>query len=213
MKTRIWLVVIVSIGAYLLFNSCSKGMAETNMSINELKSTTLAAQATYLAGIEAVPSPQCIITGTATAEEIAGILFMREEEKLARDLYTYLYGKYNLPVFSNISKSEIVHVSAVLNLMKGFNITDNSNNNAGEYVNPAIKALYAKLKAIGDASPIDALKVGVIIEQTDIADLQKNLSAVQNASIKTVYTNLLKASEAHLRAFTWNLKVRGVVYP
>jgi hypothetical protein len=96
--------------------------------------------------------------------------------------------------------------------MTGFKIEDNSSNNPGEYVNADIKALYEKLKTMGDLSVIDALKVGVLVEQTDIADLQKQLSLVSNASIKTVYTNLSKASEAHLKSFIWNLKVKGVVY-
>ncbi len=213
MKSRLILSAIAIAGTIVLFNSCSKGVAGTGFTTPELKSATLATQAAYLAGTEVTPNPLCTVTGTVTYEEIAGFLFMREEEKLARDIYTYLFSKYNLPVFNNISKSENVHVTAILNLIKGFNIADNSNNNAGEYVNSDIRALYAKLKTMGDLSLIDALKAGVMIEETDISDLQKQLSVTRNSSVRIVYTNLSKASEAHLRAFTWNLKVRGVVYP
>ncbi len=104
-------------------------------------------------------------------------------------------------------------MTAVLNLINGFKITDNSNNNPGEYTNQALKDLFVALKAKGDVSVAEALKVGVDIEIKDIKDLKDELAMVQNASIKTVYTNLSKGSEAHLKAFTWNLKVRGVVYP
>ncbi len=90
---------------------------------------------------------------------------------------------------------------------------NNSNNNPGEYTSSELKDLFVQLKAMGDVSVVEALKVGVLIEQTDISDLQKELLTVENTAVKTVYTNLSKASEAHLKAFTWNLKIRGIVYP
>ncbi len=218
MKIKILLSAIVILGTFAFFSSCTNGIAETDAATaasaeSELKSATLAAEACLLTGTVLTPSPICTVTGTATEVEIAGILFMREEEKLARDIYSYLFLKYNLLVFNNISKSENIHVTAVQRLMTGFTIADNSSNNPGEYVNADLKALYAKLKTMGDLSVIDALKVGVLVEQTDIADLKKQLSLVDNASIKIVYTNLSKASETHLKAFIWNLKVKGVVYP
>lgn len=138
---------------------------------------------------------------------------MREEEKMARDVYAYLYDKYKLPVFKNITKSENAHISAVLRLIEGFKITDNSTSSAGVFTNTHISELYQQLITMGNISVVDALKVGVLIEQTDIADLKKELLSVENVSVKTVYTNLSKASEVHLKAFIWNLKVRGVVYP
>jgi len=159
------------------------------------------------------PVPVCVLSGTVTESEGAGLLFMREEEKMARDVYAYMYAKYNLPVFGNITKSENAHMLAVLRLITAFKITDNGNNNPGEYTNTHIKDLYQQLITMGDISLVDALKVGVLIEQTDISDLEKELLTVQNASIKTVYTNLKAGSNAHLKAFIWNLKIQGVVYP
>ncbi len=219
MRTKIFISSVVILGTLSILSSCTKGVAETDAAItaisaeSDLKSATLAAEACLLTGTVITPSPVCTVTGTATEAEKAGILFMREEEKLARDLYSYFFLKYNLPVFNNISKSENIHVAAVQRLMTGLSIADNSSNNPGEYINADLKALYVKLKTMGDLSLIDALKVGVLVEQTDIADLQKHLSVVDNLSINTVYTNLTKASEAHLKSFSWNLKVKGVVYP
>jgi hypothetical protein len=138
---------------------------------------------------------------------------MREEEKMARDVYTYFYAKYKLPVFLNVSKSENAHMSAVLRLITGFQITDNSTNDAGVYVNASLTVLYKQLIALGDISLIDALKASVLIEQTDISDLQKELLVVENVSVKTVYTNIMAGSNAHLKAYIWNLKINGVTYP
>jgi len=218
MKTRIFLASVAILGVLVLPGSCSKGIVGTDDTLLadesvDLKSATLPGTCILTGTIADVPITGCTITGTVNETEAAGLLFMREEEKMARDVYAYLYDKYKLPVFKNITKSENAHMSAVLRLINGFLITDNSSDNPGEYTNIHIAELYNQLIAMGNVSVVDALKVGVLIEQTDIADLQKEMLTVENTSVKTVYTNLLKGSEAHLKAFTWNLKVRGVVYP
>jgi hypothetical protein len=214
MKAKIFLSSMIIMSTLALFSSCSEGIAGTEeVDYPELKSGTIPATCILTGTIADVPIPACTATGTVTETEIAGLLFMREEEKMARDIYAYLYEKYKLPVFKNITKSENAHMSAVLRLIEGFKITDNSSNNPGEYTNTHITELYNQLITMGNLSVVDALKVGVLIEQTDIADLKDELLVVANTSVKTVYTNLQKGSEAHLKAFTWNLKVRGVVYP
>ncbi|MDP3912892.1 MAG: DUF2202 domain-containing protein [Bacteroidota bacterium] len=218
MKTRNLILSLAILGVLILPSGCSEEIAGTDESVTEdvaadLKSATLPVPFILAGTIADVPIPVCTITGTVTEAEAAGLLFMREEEKMARDVYSYLYLKYKLPVFNNISKSETAHMSSVLRLIAGFKITDNSNNNSGEFTDTQIAELYKQLITMGNVSVIDALKVGVLIEQTDIADLKNELLAVENASVKTVYSNLLKGSEAHLKAFTWNLKIRGVVYP
>jgi hypothetical protein len=218
MKTRLFLASLAILGALVLPSSCSKGIdTDETVSMNteseELKSAPIPGTCILTGTIADVPITACTITGTVNETEAAGLLFMREEEKMARDVYAYMYDKYKILVFKNITKSENAHMSAVLKLIEGFKITDNSNNNPGEFTNTHITELYNQLIAMGNVSSIEALKVGVLIEQTDIADLQKELLTVENASVKTVYTNLLAGSNAHLKAFIWNLKVRGVVYP
>jgi len=214
MKTKIFLSAMAFAWVISFLSSCSKEtVAPEAVTPTELKSGVIPAPANILAGIDVTPIPVCTITGTVNEDETVGLLFMREEEKLARDVYSYFYLKYKLPVFNNISKSENVHMTAVLNLINGFKITDNSTNNPGEFTNQELKDLFVALKAKGDVSVSEALKVGVDIELKDIKDIKDELALVQNASIKTVYTNLSKGSEAHLKAFTLNLKVRGVVYP
>ncbi len=219
MKAKRFLTVIALISGLIAASACSDGFAgieepagadETSAGFKSANIPT----ATILSGtIADVPIPNCVITGTVTDTEVAGLLFMREEEKMARDVYAYLYEKYKLPVFRNITKSENVHMSAVFRLITAFNIADNSSNNPGEFTDAHINELYQQLIKTGNISVVEALKVGVLIEQTDIADLKKELESIENNSIKTVYTNLLAGSNAHLKAFTWNLKVRGITVP
>lgn len=226
MKTTIFLSVVVVMVALLLTSSCSKEisavdeaavsdqtLASTAQIDAEIKSADLIVPCFLTGTIPDAPVPLCVLSGTVTDTDAAGLLFMREEEKMARDVYAYLYAKYNSLVFGNITKSENAHMLAVLRLITAFKITDNSNNNAGEFTNTHIKDMYQQLITMGNISLIEALKAGVLIEQADISDLEKEILAAQNASIKTVYTHLMAGSNAHLKAYIWNLKVLGVVYP
>lgn len=145
---------------------------------------------------------------------VKGLQFMREEEKLARDVYLEMYKKYGIRAFSNISKSEQTHTDAIKALLKKYSIEDPVKNDAvGVFANHDLQALYDKLISTGNISEIEALKVGAAIEEIDILDLQKQIAELKNnADIKFVYENLKKASGNHLRAFVRNLNSRGVVY-
>jgi hypothetical protein len=135
---------------------------------------------------------------------------MREEEKLARDVYQQLFGLWSLPVFSNIAKAEQQHMDAVLNLLNTYNLTDPvADNPTGIFTNSALQQLHNDLMIQGAASALSALEVGILIEETDIRDLITATSNTANANIQRVYSNLLKGSNNHLAAFTSNLEALG----
>ena len=131
-----------------------------------------------------------------------GLLVMREEEKLAKDVYITLYKKWNLNVFNNISSSEETHTSAVLSLLQKYNIPDPVRNNAvGVFENVTLQKLYIDLVAQGSVSLLEGVKVGATIEDLDIFDLEEYLKDVDNKDITYVYQNLTKGSRNHLRSF------------
>ena len=146
-----------------------------------------------------------------SSPEITGILLMREEEKMAKDVYTFFYNKFNYRIFNNISKSETVHAEAMLRLITYFKLSDPSTTTAGTYSNPELQELYNKF--VSEATTVeDALRTGAFIEEYDIADLKKLISETGNSYIIRVYSNLKRGSENHLRAFTRMLKLKGIVY-
>ena len=99
-------------------------------------------------------------------EETAAILYMREEEKLARDVYLTLYGKWNARIFDNISASEETHFEAVKTLIDRYSLADPSaDKDVGEFTNLALQALHDSLLQVGNLSLIEALKVGAAIEE------------------------------------------------
>ena len=151
--------------------------------------------------------------GELTNEEKNGILYMREEEKLARDVYRTLYEKWGLQIFSNIAESEQRHMDAVELLIEKYGLSDPAEGmGVGEFSNSEFSELYSKLTAEGSKSVVDALKVGALIEEKDIVDLQKHLSETNKDDIKVVYENLMKGSRNHLRAFASMLEKYGVKY-
>lgn len=147
-------------------------------------------------------------------EEQEGLVFMREEEKLARDVYIVMFEKWNQKVFNNISQSEQRHTDAVLYLLNRYEITDPVvDNTVGVFTNQDLQTLYNQLIEQGSVSLVEALKVGAAIEEIDILDLDKQIeSVVDNEDIKIVYDNLLNGSYNHLRAYVRNLANQGVNY-
>lgn len=138
--------------------------------------------------------------------ETAGLLYMREEEKLAHDVYVTLDQQWGLPVFHNIANGEINHQNQVAVLLDNYQIPENIEANpVGFFVNPDLQQLYNNLVLQGSQSLTEALKVGILIEKTDIADLQVRLNQTDNLDIQQVYRNLLRASENHLNSFSSNL--------
>jgi len=144
--------------------------------------------------------------------EKEGIQLMREEEKLAHDVYVYLYKKWNLRIFSNISNAESRHFDAVGYLIGNYKLKDNATKQPGNFNNKKLQDLYDSLTEKGSESLTAALEVGALIEEVDIADLQKLLAAKPDSVIAGVYQNLLRGSENHLRAFTGQLESRDAKY-
>ena len=141
-------------------------------------------------------------TAPLTMTEAGDILFMREEEQLAHDLYTRWYGMYSIPVFSNIAASETIHVNEVQLLIDRYGLQGNRIGNASTvYHNATIQSLYTTLAAQGDASLTGALEASLAVEERDIADLDHALAGTTRADIIQVYSNLRRGSENHKSAF------------
>jgi hypothetical protein len=157
-------------------------------------------------------------SGVATTDlseaEAEGLSFMREEEKLARDVYLMLYEQWGIRIFQNIAKAEETHMSAVAGLLERYGIPDPAADTAvGVFTNPELQALYDQLMEEGSQSLADALRVGALVEEVDIIDLEDYIDQTDNEDMLLVYQNLLKGSYNHLRAFTSTLeKQTGEIY-
>jgi hypothetical protein len=146
-------------------------------------------------------------------DEVMWLTHMREEEKLAHDVYVTLGEMWSLPIFTNIATSEATHTDAVRTLLDRYALPDTvAGAPVGTFTLPEIQALYTSLVALGSTSRTDALKVGATIEDMDIRDLDTALAVTVSPDIRTVYQNLQKGSRNHLRAFTRQITAAGGVY-
>lgn len=171
-----------------------------------------AVTALVLAAEACAAGPQTRIVPLSEQEQ-ADLLYMREEEKLARDVYLTLSAKWKTPVFSNIAASEQNHMDSILNLLNRYGLADPvAGMGVGEFASEEFETMYDELVAWGSQSLIDALKVGCTIEEIDIIDLWNCMAATTHQDVLRVYQNLEAGSENHLRAFVGQLVSRGVTY-
>ena len=155
-----------------------------------------------------------VTTAELSQAEIDDLLFMREEEKLAHDVYITLYAQWNMRLFQNIANSETTHTEAIRTLLTRYNLSDPAlDNGVGVFTNATLQTLYGQLVAQGSESLAAALQVGATIEDLDITDLAASLAQTDNPDIILVYENLMKGSRNHLRAFVSTLQQQtGTTY-
>lgn len=148
-----------------------------------------------------------------SALERADLLLMREEEKIARDVYAQLYERWGIMPFGNIMGSEQAHMDMVGMLLQRYAVPDVVEGLAvGCFGTPQMQALHDQLMAQGLQSLEDAVAVGLHIEELDIADLRLTSSHTRNPEILLIYAELERGSRNHLRAFyRWKQRL-GVQY-
>ena len=150
-------------------------------------------------------------TAVLSQTEQDALLFMIEEEKLARDTYEYLYEMWNVLQFQNIKQSEQSHMNAVENLLAIYKM-EYTISEPGIFQNSELQSLYNSLITKGEISLIDALIVGATIEDLDIKDLEDWMLNMDNSQINAVFEKLQCGSRNHLRAFTNSLDIQEVSY-
>ncbi len=157
-----------------------------------------------------VPEGTVLIVDDGT---VADMVFLREEEKMAHDVYATLGPQWPLTVFASIEESEQRHMDTVLLLLQAAGVADPAaDRGIGEFTNPELASLYAILVAQGSVSALEALVVGATIEDYDLADLATSAAAATDPIVLGVYANLAKGSRNHLRSFVSQIVASGGSY-
>lgn len=151
--------------------------------------------------------------GVVTQSLTDDLQFLREEEKLARDVYRTLYDKWQLAPHKNIASSEQTHTDRVASTMETLGIEDPvDDDTVGVFVNDDLAKLYTDLVAAGEKSEVDALSVGATVEDLDIRDIEDMKARTSNTSALSMYDALQCGSRNHLRAYTSQLAARDASY-
>lgn len=144
------------------------------------------------------------ITIDLTDEQKDELFFIYQEEKVARDVYITLGKLYpNENTFASIQLSEQRHIDAARELCEKYNVSIEGvdEDSVGNFVLPVLQELYDTCVSEGEKSLLDALKVGELIEITDIDDLEHACVGMP-ADVVNVFENLKEGSLSHLDAFT-----------
>ena len=153
-----------------------------------------------IAGVGLAPSATAATKPTAAQK--AQLQYIVEEEKLARDVYTYLAANVTTQKFSNIARSEQVHMDQIAAILKANRYWNPTLTRApGVFYNKTLQALYNKLIAQGSVDYAAAIGVGVEIEEMDIADLAKMMGVDMPVDMKLALDSLMQGSIRHLAAF------------
>lgn len=167
--------------------------------------------------------------------ESTHLVFMREEEKLARDVYLTFARDYpNQPVFQDIGEgSEQTHTDVIRDKLEDYGIpdpnpeTDRLPTSIGVYTGAEYGAYftekYNELVALGKRSELDALYVGALIEEIDMHDIVRcpkliveldngigedgcGLVYTDERPLQNTYRSLVDGSENHLRTFVGQIE-------
>jgi hypothetical protein len=199
-KTVLYLLVgfLVIAGAFVIIRATnnSESIADDSRTVSTSQLSTLDKADTATEETVATPS-------APTTEDL--LLYLIEEEKLAHDVYVVMFQKYGANVFGNILESETTHQERVLTLLQARNISDPRSTELGVFKDQQLQALYNQLIEQGNISVTEAYKVGVAIEEKDIADISAQLATATDEDVVSTLEFLRSASENHLRAFNRQL--------
>ena len=205
-------IIIVSIG---LLTGCSKDNPFMNNAKSAKYNAPAAEDLLYSdLGDEELPDCSFIIVSSASLSpvEIEMLEFVREEEKMAHDVYYVLSGIYKKPVFKNIMKSEQEHMDRVLCLLIHYQLEDPASDEIGKFSNPELQKQYDALIDLGITGIVDGLTAGALIEDFDIDNINKWIAQTDNEAILDVFTNIVCGSGNHLISFTELLDGFGEEY-
>lgn len=158
------------------------------------------------------PAATATVVADLSTAEIGTLLWMREEEKVARDVYLVMNEKWQAKIFARIAASEQKHFDAIGKKLALYGIPDPAIDKIGEFSVDELQTMYDTLVAQGNVSYVEALKVGVTIEEEDIEDLEAAIAQTSVVPLEITYVHLLNGSENHLASFIKVLEREGFVY-
>ncbi|EXJ16413.1 DUF2202 domain-containing protein [Imhoffiella purpurea] len=153
------------------------------------------------------------VLGELDEFELPHLLYMREEEKLARDVYIMMQEQWDAVLFGNVADSEQRHMDAVGDALDRYGLEDPASDRIGVFNDGILQSLYDTLVDQGAVGYQEALLAAALIEETDILDLRQALQdTIGNPDLEMLYSNLQRGSRNHLRAFVGEIERLGLVY-
>ena len=135
------------------------------------------------------------------------LFFIYQEEKVARDVYIYLGELYpDESTFASIQLSEQRHMDSAQQLCINYGIDismiDESESACGEFYVDYLQELYETCISLGESELVEALKVGKLVEETDIGTLTESIESMDMPDdVIRAYEILREGSYNHLESY------------
>lgn len=204
--------MILAATGLALFSACNQQEEDLSPVADKTAAVTLQMENQDAEDLVLLEKSALLPTDSLTVTEIEGLMYLREEEKMAHDLYRAYFQDNNLHIFKKISLAERKHMKATRRLINFYGLTDPAIQTAGQFSDTTIQAMYDALLADGLSSPEAALGSAAFVEESDILDLINELSSTSNINLTFVYSKLLNGSKRHLKGLVHILDNYGVVY-
>lgn len=205
-------IALLSISA-LIITSCNNSEEFDENGNNELLAILKVAQEDGMSSF-VTPNicPILDVTNPLTADEIEFLFAMREDEKVAIDLYTAFATQYPTATqFSRIAAAEATHIAVAETVLGYYEVTYPALGAAGVFADAERQAQYQELLA--KATTLQAaFEAMATLEEENIAAYKAVEANITNANLKLIVSNMIKASSNHLKAAVRQLTALGVTY-
>lgn len=191
-------VAAVALGVSLLVAGCgSTSKSGTSPSTAGVPST---AGSTAVTGPSSTAAPTAAPVTALTAAVRADLVFVHEQERVGSDAFAVFAARYpSQPVFGNLAKSQTTQVATVTAMMSRYGVPDPSSGlAAGKYSDSALQKVYDSM--VATATSDHALDAVEHFEEQNAASLRAAQSHTTSTDLVTMYTNLERASTAHVTA-------------
>lgn len=208
------LLLVTLVSSFTFFTSCNKSNDLPNgnnspLSLLEISTKSGAEGITTFALNNICPILDA--TNPLTADEIEFLFAMREDEKLTKDLYTSFANQYPANIqFANIANAEANHIVAIERILGYYEIEFPQLTAVGIFNNQQLQIKYNELVAV--TTNIEAFSTMAKIEEENIVAYNEVFVNAQNANIKILLQNMIRASSNHLKAAIRQITLLGATY-
>ncbi len=145
-----------------------------------------------------------------TETEAGDLQLLREEEKLARDLFRDWSDRSEL--FGAVAHSKQLHFEIVGALLQRHQVTDRTLGGEGLYVFPQLQTLHQELLARGGSTELEALAAGAELHERDLVGLEEAAGRSQLEDVRASLAEIQRGARNHLRGCVEELALQGVDY-
>lgn len=209
MKTKVCMFALATFVLFMI--SCSSNELDVPDVSSEVQLLSVADDGVSTFVLNNV-CPVFTVTDPLTTDEIEFIYAVREDEKLAHNLYIYFVTQYpTARQLANIGNAEINHITTIERVFTYYEIDFPTLGQPGVFTDENRQAIYTRLTAQGSTLH-EAYQVMAALEEENIVIYSKVASELTNPNLQLIINNLAQSSENHFKVLVNQITAWGSIY-